>query len=48
MADLLMLALFTGFFALALLFVKGCERIVGAEAQPTVADDAEPAAEVAA
>ena len=32
MADVLLLALFTGFFALAVLFVKGCERIVGADA----------------
>ncbi len=31
MTDLLMVALFAGFFGLALLFVKGCERIVGAE-----------------
>ncbi|HVJ97805.1 MAG TPA: potassium transporter Trk [Acidimicrobiia bacterium] len=37
MADVLLLALFTGFFALAVLFVKGCERIVGAETE-TVPD----------
>jgi hypothetical protein len=33
MTDLLMVALFAGFFGLALLFVKGCERIVGAEVE---------------
>jgi hypothetical protein len=40
MADVLLLALFTGFFALAVLFVKGCERIVGADAELLAADEA--------
>jgi hypothetical protein len=35
MADLLFLALIAGFFALALLLVRGCERLIG---------DVEPAA----
>lgn len=33
MTDLFVLAIFTMFFALALLFVKGCERIVGPDTQ---------------
>jgi hypothetical protein len=48
MTDLLMVALFTGFFGLALLFVKGCERIVGADVENPVADETEPAEDVAA
>ena len=48
MTDVLMVALFAGFFGLALLFVKGCERIVGADTEPAGADEAEPAEEVAA
>ena len=48
MTDLLMVALFAGFFGLALLFVKGCERIVGADIEPAGTDEAEPAEEVAA
>jgi hypothetical protein len=36
MADILFLALIAGFFALALLLVRGCERLVG---------DVEPAAD---
>jgi hypothetical protein len=39
MADVLMLAMFTAFFAVAVLFVKGCERIVGREIE-RVAEDA--------
>ena len=48
MTDVLMVALFAGFFGLALLFVKGCERIVGAAVENPVADEAEPAEEAAA
>jgi hypothetical protein len=43
MTDLLMLAIFTAFFALAVLFVKGCERIVGAETE--LVPEEEPAAD---
>jgi hypothetical protein len=39
MADVLMLAMFTAFFAVAVLFVKGCERIVGRETE-RIAEDA--------
>jgi len=41
MADLLVVGFFVGFFALALLLVKACERIVGAETElETVASEA--------
>jgi hypothetical protein len=33
MADILFLALIAGFFALALLLVRGCERLIG-EVEP--------------
>jgi hypothetical protein len=48
MTDVLMVALFVGFFGLALLFVKGCERIVGADIESAATDEAEPAEEIAA
>ena len=41
MADLLVVGFCVGFFALALLLVKACERIVGAETElETVASEA--------
>jgi hypothetical protein len=41
MADILMLAILVVFFALALLFVKACERIIGPDLAiaPTAADE---------
>ena len=33
MADIVFLALIIGFFAMSLLLVRGCERIIGTEAQ---------------
>ncbi len=44
MTDVLFVAILTAFFALAVLFVKACERIIGPdlEAQRTGADSAGP------
>jgi hypothetical protein len=43
MADILFLCLIMGFFALALLLVRGCEKLLGdAEPATDVAPEAEP------
>ena len=38
MTDVLMLAIMVAFFALAVLFIKGCERIVGPDVETARAD----------
>jgi hypothetical protein len=44
MADVLFLLVFVAFFALAVVFVKACERIIGpdTESQPAVTEVEEP------
>jgi hypothetical protein len=45
MADVLMLAILVAFFALAVLFVRACEKIIGPDIEaPAVESDAEKAA----
>jgi hypothetical protein len=50
MIDVLMLAILVGFFALAVVFVRACEHIIGPDIEATrvesglPADDEEPAA----
>jgi len=48
MADVLMLAIMCAFFALALLFVKGCEKIIGPDIAVVPATDDESVAEAEA
>jgi hypothetical protein len=49
MADILMLAILVVFFALALLFVKACERIIGPDLAiaPTAREESGEEAEAA-
>jgi hypothetical protein len=45
MADLILLGVLVAFFALAVLFVKACERIIGPDVETTRIDvDDQPAA----
>jgi hypothetical protein len=46
MADVIFLAIMVAFFALAVLFVRGCERVIGPDVE--AARDAEPSSERAA
>ncbi len=39
MADVVFIAILVGFFAVALLFVKGCERIIGPDIDVIGDDD---------
>jgi hypothetical protein len=43
MTDLLMLAIFVAFFAVAVVFVKACERIIGPDVEAARGDAGEPA-----
>ena len=38
MTDVLLLAIMVAFFALAVLFIRGCERIVGPDVEAARAD----------
>ncbi len=40
MTDVLMLGIMVAFFALAVLFIRGCERIVGPDVETARADTA--------
>ena len=41
MTDVLLLAVLVAFFALAVLFVRACERIIGPDLEADAADDVE-------
>jgi hypothetical protein len=40
MTDILMLAIFVAFFAVAVVFVKACERIIGPDIEAVRAENA--------
>jgi hypothetical protein len=45
MADVLFVALIVGFFALAVLVVKACERVIGPDVELTAAEAGDTAAD---
>jgi len=42
MADVIFLAVIIGFFALTVLFVRGCDRVIGPDTGPPDGDQASP------
>jgi hypothetical protein len=47
MADVLMLAILVAFFALAILFVRACEKIIGPDVEVAAAESTDAEAQAA-